>query len=99
VAWWSVDRFYRLARANSRTHAVIPYCAGAALGVTYGIAFLGNNAHSIARVPLAAAFYLAEPERTAAPQGGRNVSEKAGNLALRLASKGLKKAAEVTLFT
>jgi len=54
----------------------------------------------IARVPLGAAVYLADPERTAAPpKGGRNVPEKAGNFALRLASKGLKKAAEMALLT
>lgn len=95
VAWWSVDRFYRLARVSSRAHSLAPYCLGAGIGVTYGVFFLRGNVSSIARVPLGAAIYLAEPERTAPPsKGGRNVSEKAGNLALRLASRGLKKAVE-----
>jgi hypothetical protein len=48
-------------------------------------------------LPVGAAVLLAEPERTAAPHGGRNVREKAGNFALRMASRGLKKVAETAI--
>jgi hypothetical protein len=52
----------------------------------------------LARVPLGAALWLAEPEKTAAPpKGGRGVGEKAGNLGLRAASFGLKKLAQRAL--
>ena len=99
VAWWAIDRFYKLARASSSTHSLLPYCAGAAIGAAYGVIVLGPGSRPIARVPLGAAVYLADPERTAAPpKGGNNVPEKAGNFALRLASKGLKKIAEQALF-
>jgi len=98
VVWWSVYRFYRMARDRSHRHATAPYCAGVGIGIAYGAFFLRHDARPIARVPLGAAMYLAAPERTAAPpQGGRDVSEKAGNFALCLVSRGLKKAAEMTL--
>jgi hypothetical protein len=59
-----------------------------------------KNRTPVARVPLGAAVYLADPEKTAAPpKGGHDVTEKAGNMALRIASKGLKKAAERALFS
>ncbi len=98
VAWWAVDRFYRLARGSSTRHDLAPYCAGAAAGAAYGWLVLRHNPHAVARVPLGAALYLADPERTAAPpKGGRDVAEKAGNLILRAASRGLKKGAEAAL--
>jgi hypothetical protein len=100
VAWWAVDRFYRLARASSSRQALIPYCVGAGAGAAYGGLVIGHNRRAITRVPLGAAVYLADPEHTAAPpKGGRDVTEKAGNMALRLASKGLKKAAEMALLS
>src|SRR5689334_2516946 len=98
VAWWAVDRLYRMARSSSNRHALIPYCVGAALGAAYGGFVLSRNPPAIARVPLGAAVYLADPEKTAPPRGGRNVPEKAGNTVLRLASRGLKVAAERALF-
>ncbi len=98
VAWWAINRFYRLARASSSSHALVPYCVGAGLGAAYGGFVVGRHPRPIARVPLGAAVYLADPERTAAPpKGGADVSEKAGNFALRLASKGLKKVTEMAL--
>src|SRR4051812_20101081 len=98
VAWWAIDRFYRMARASSSRHAFVPYCVGAALGAAYGVLVLRGHPHAIARVPLGAAVYMADPERTAAPPaGGRDVSEKAGNFALRAASRGLKKIAEIAI--
>lgn len=86
VAWWAIDRFYRLARQSSRTNEVAPYWIGAGIGAAYGA--LVSHRSAIARVPLGAAVYLANPEETAAP---------AGNLAAKLASHGLKKAAELAL--
>jgi len=98
VGWWAADRFYRLARSNSRQHAILPYCVGAVAGVAYGVFVVSRkSAPNVLRVPLGAAVYLAHPEHTAVPRGGRDVPEKAGNLILRLASKGLKKAAEMAL--
>jgi hypothetical protein len=97
VAWWAVDRFYTLSRASSKRHAIVPYCIGAGIGSAYAAFILRNNTPSIARVPLGAAIYLASPEETAAPAGGRTAGEKAGNFALRLVSRGLKKAAEMAL--
>jgi hypothetical protein len=97
VACWAVDRFYRLARETSSRHALAPYCAGAVAGAAYGAFVLGRPSNAIARVPVGAAVLLAEPERTAAPHGGRNVREKAGNFALRMASRGLKKVAETAI--
>ena len=100
VAWWAVDRFYRLARKSSQQHSFAPYLAGAGLGVVYGVLVLGKHPPAIARVPLGAAMYMADPERTAGPpKGGRDVSEKAGNVLLRLASRGLKRATEGALFS
>lgn len=98
VAWWAVDRFYRMARRSSGYEALAPYCAGALAGLAYGALVIQRTPSTIVRVPLGAAVYLADPERTAAPpKGGHGVPEKAGNLALRLASKGLKKMAERAL--
>src|SRR5947209_18874416 len=98
VAWWAVDRFYRMARASSRGQALAPYCIGAGLGVAYGEMVLRKRHPPLARVPLGAALYLADPERTAGPpKGGRDVSEKAGNFALRMASRGLKTVAQKAL--
>ncbi len=98
VAWWAIDRFYRLARESSSRHAFLPYCVGAGLGAAYGAFVVRRYPRPIARVPLGAAVYLADPERTAAPpKGGRDLSEKAANRALRLASSGLKKVAETAL--
>jgi hypothetical protein len=100
VAWWAIDRFYRLARASSSGHELLPYCVGAGIGAAYGSLVLARHPLPIARVPLGAAVYLADPERTAAPpKGGIDFSEKAGNFALRLASRGLKKAVQVALFS
>jgi hypothetical protein len=100
VAWWAVDRFYRMARVSSSSQALVPYCVGAGLGVAYGELVLRRHPPAIARVPLGAAIYLANPERTAGPpKGGRDVSEKAGNMALRLASRGLKKVAEMAIMS
>jgi len=99
VGWWAVDRFYKMARASSSRHALVPYCVGAGIGGAYG-AFLLSRKQTprIARVPLGAAVYLARPEEAAAPKRGGTMSEKAGNITLRLVSKGLKKAAEAALF-
>ena len=86
VAWWAVDRFYRLARTSASREAFGPYCVGAAIGVAYGV-FVAHRS-ALTRVPLGAAVYLADPDATAAP---------AGNFAAKLASHGLKKAAELAL--
>lgn len=43
----------------------MPYCVGAALGVTYGQFVVRRYRRPIARVPLGAAVYLANPEQTA----------------------------------
>ncbi len=98
VCWWAIDRFYRMARQSSRRHAIAPYAAGAGLGAAYGAFLLARrDAPKIARLPLGAALYLAHPEKHALPHGGKDVPEKAGNLMVRLASRGLKKAAELAL--
>jgi hypothetical protein len=98
VAWWAVDRFYRMGQRSSGYDALGPYCAGALAGVAYGILMVKPKSRTIVRVPLGAAVYLADPEHTAAPpKGGRDVPEKAGNLALRMASKGLKRMVERAL--
>lgn len=97
VSWWAVDRFYRLSRASSDRHALVPYCIGAGIGAAYAALVVSSETPSIARLPLGAAIYLANPERTAAPLRGRTTAEKAGNFALRLASRGLKKVAEMAL--
>lgn len=65
--WWAVDRFYRLSRASSNRHALVPYCIGAGIGAAYAASVLGSEMPSIARLPLGAAIYLANPERTAPP--------------------------------
>ncbi len=98
VGWWAIDRFYRLARASTSTDALFPYLMGAGLGAAYGAFIVGRDRRPIVRAPLGAAVYLADPERTAAPpKGGRDLSEKTGNMALRAASAGLKKVAEMAL--
>ncbi|HLG97653.1 MAG TPA: hypothetical protein VKX49_15165 [Bryobacteraceae bacterium] len=98
VAWWAMDRFYRLARKSASGETITPYCIGAAAGAAYGQFVVRRYHQPIARVPLGAAVYLANPEETAAPpKGGRDAGEKAENFALRLASKGLKKMAEAVL--
>ena len=97
VASWAVTRFYRLARRSSGAHPILPYVAGAAMGAAYVAAIHGRDVPMLARVPLGAALWLAEPEKTAAPKGGRGVGEKAGNLGLRAASFGLKKLAQRAL--
>ncbi len=99
VGWWAIDRFYKLARASTSTDTLVPYFVGAGLGVAYGALIVSRDSRPIVRVPLGAAVYLADPERTAAPpKEGRDLPEKARNRALRLASTGLKKAAEMALF-
>ena len=99
VGWWAVNRFYRMARASSRRHVLAPYWIGAGAGAAYGVLVLSRKRiPQIARVPLSAAVYLARPEETAHARGGRSLSEKAGNITLRLVSRGLKKAAETALF-
>ena len=91
VASWAVTRFYG-------AHPILPYLAGAAVGATYVAAIHGRDLPMLARVPLGAALWLAEPEKTAAPpKGGRNIGEKASNLGLRAASLGLKKLAQSAL--
>ena len=97
VACWAVARFYNLARETSSRHAFAPYCVGAIAGAAYGALVLGRSSNGIARLPVGAAVYLADPEHTAVPHGGHGVSEKAGNLALRMASRGLKKLAETAI--
>ena len=98
VAWWAIERFYRLAQASSSMHALIPYCVGAGAGAAYGTFVLRRDPRAVVRVLLGAAVYMADPEHTAAPpKGRRDLPEKAGNIVLRLASHGLKKAAEIAL--
>ncbi len=97
VAAWSVARFYRMARRSARGEALAPYAVGAAIGAAYGAFILTRDVPVMARIPLGAAVYLGDPESTAAPKGGRNATEKAGNLAARLVSKGLKRVAEKAL--
>jgi hypothetical protein len=48
-------------------------------------------------VPLGAAVYLAGPEGTASPGSGRSLPQKAKNLGLRMAARGLKRALEIAL--
>ncbi len=99
VAAWAVSRFYSLAKRSSHTHSMTPYLVGAGVGAVYAALIQRRSVPLLARVPLGAALYLGEPEKTAAPpKGGRDMSEKARNMALRLASRGLKKAAEKALF-
>jgi hypothetical protein len=99
VASWAVNRFYDLARESSRSESIVPYIAGAALGAAYATVVHRRDVPLVARVPLGAAIWLGEPERTAAPpKGGRDLKEKARNVALRTASRSLKKAAERALF-
>jgi len=97
VTWWAIDRFYNMARARSSSRALIPFCVGAGLGLGYGGLVLQGHPRSIARVPLGAAVYLAGPEHTAAPRGGRGLPQKAANFGLRIAARGLKKALEMAL--
>jgi hypothetical protein len=98
VASWAVARFYRLARRSSGAHPVLPYAAGAVMGAAYVAAIHGRDVPMLARVPLGAALWLAEPGKTAAPsKGGRNIGQKASHLGLRAASRALKKLAERAL--
>lgn len=98
VAWWAIDRFYRLARVSSSSNELTPYWLGAGLGAAYGALVIRRDSRPLLRVPLGAAVYLADPERTAAPpKGGRDLPEKGKNMALRLASTSLKKVAEAAL--
>lgn len=98
VATWAVTRFYRLARDSSHADPTLPYLIGAGLGVTYA-GIMQRREHSIlARVPLGAALWLGEPEKTAAPpKGGRGFGEKAEHLAMRMAARGLKRVVERAL--
>lgn len=98
VISWAAKRFYVLARESSRARSMAPFLAGAAAGGLYANVALRRDVPLLARVPLGAALYLGEPEKTAAPpKGGDSIAEKAGHLALRAASQGLKKAAEKVL--
>jgi hypothetical protein len=98
VASWAANRFYNLARESARTDTVMPYLLGAGAGAAYGILIQRRQFPIIARVPLTAAIWLGEPEKTAAPvKGGRDIPGKARNVALRMAARSLKKAAEKAL--
>ena len=97
VTWWAIDRFYQMARARSSSRALIPFCVGAGLGLGYGGLVLRRHPRPIARVPLGAAVYLAGPEGTASPGSGRSLPQKAKNLGLRMAARGLKRALEIAL--
>jgi len=98
VASWAVTRFYRLARRSTRAHPILPYVACVAVGAAYIAAIHGRDVPMLARVPLGAALWLAEPGKTAAPpKGGRSTRRKASNLGLRAASLGLKKLAQHAL--
>lgn len=99
IAAWAVHRFYAMARRSSNSNSMFAYLIGAGAGAAYVGILEAKQLPLVARVPLGAALYLGEPEKTAAPpKGGEDVSEKARNLALRMASRGLKKAAEKALF-
>jgi hypothetical protein len=99
VASWAVDRFYSLARESAHTRSLWPYAIGAGIGAAYTAIIQHRTVPLAARVPLGAAIWLGEPEKTAAPpSGGRNLPERAQNMALRAAAKGLKKVAEKALF-
>lgn len=99
VASWAAHRFYDLARESSRSKALIPYLVGAGVGAAYGTMILRREVPMLARVPLGAAIWLGEPEKSAAlTKGGRNIPEKAKHFGLRLATRSLKKAAEKAMF-
>jgi hypothetical protein len=99
VASWAVHRFYNLARQSSQSHSLWPYAAGAAIGAAYATLVQRGTFPRLARVPLGAALWMGEPEKTAAPpKGGRDLPEKAENLALRMAARGLRRVAERALF-
>jgi uncharacterized membrane protein YeaQ/YmgE (transglycosylase-associated protein family) len=99
VASWAAQRFYDMARESSHSENMTPYLIGAGIGAAYVIMLQRRELPLIARVPLGAAIWLGEPEKTAAPvKGGRDIPEKARNLAMRMATKSLKKAAERALF-
>jgi hypothetical protein len=98
VASWAANRFYTLARESTRTNTVAPYLAGAGIGAAYGFLIQRRRFPMVTRVPLIAAIWLGEPERTAAPvKGGRDMPERARNIALRMAARRLKEAAEKAL--
>lgn len=99
VASWAVNRFYRLAREGSQERSILPYLIGAGIGAAYATVIQRHDFPLFARVPLGAALWLGEPEKTAAPpKGGRDLGEKAEHLAMRMAARGLKKVAERALF-
>ena len=94
-----MHRFYDMARESSRTHSIAPYLIGAGVGAGYAMWIQRRDVPLVARIPMGAAFWLGEPEKTAAPRTpGRDLPEKAQNIALKMASKGLKKVAEKALF-
>lgn len=100
VASWAINRFYDMARESSHSRSIAPYLAGAAIGATYAtIVQRRLDMPLIARVPLGAAIWLGAPEQTAVPpKGGHGLGDRARNIMLRGASKGLKTAAERVLF-
>ena len=99
VGAWAINRFYDLARESSRTESTWPYIVGAGLGAGYATWVHRRDVPLYARVPLGAAVWLGDPDRTAAPpKGGHGVTEKARNAGLRFASNRLKKVAEKALF-
>ncbi|HWR51537.1 MAG TPA: hypothetical protein VN428_10545 [Bryobacteraceae bacterium] len=99
VGAWAINRFYDLARESSRTESTWPYILGAGMGASYATFVHRRDVPLYARVPLGAAVWLGDPEKTAAPpKGGHGVTEKARNAGLRFASKRLKRVAEKALF-
>jgi hypothetical protein len=99
VASWAAHRFYDMARESSHSENMTPYLIGAGIGVAYVMMLQRRRVPLVARVPLGAAIWLGEPEKTAAPmKGGRSIPERARQMAMRMAAKSLKKAAEKVLF-
>lgn len=99
VVSWALSRFYSLAKKSSVERSTLPYLVGVGVGAGYASWVLRGDAPMLARVPLGAAVWLGEPNRTAAPpSGGKDLSDKARNAALRMAATGLKKVAEKALF-
>ncbi len=98
VASWAVNRFYDLARESSQSRSIVPYIAGAAIGAAYAT-FVHRRPELplIAHIPLGAAVRLGEPEE-ALRRGGRDLGERARNIAMRTASRQLKIMAERALF-
>ncbi len=99
AAAWAINRFFDLAARSTRADSLVPYVVGAGLGATYATYVHRRDVPLVARVPLGAAIWLGEPEKTAAPpKGGRDMKERAQNIGLRMASRGLKRMAEKVLF-